>query len=120
LLLELHGVPLPEIAVILEVPYGTAGSRLHHARRQLRACLRDRGYRLVRAGSELPPDTSIIARMGDELLLHLDWPRLERAGYHIVPAAGPLPAGWRVVLTFSDDEEVLIARETPSGSDNHD
>jgi RNA polymerase sigma-70 factor, ECF subfamily len=33
------GVPLGEIAEILGVPYGTVGSRLHHATRSLRAAL---------------------------------------------------------------------------------
>jgi RNA polymerase sigma-70 factor (ECF subfamily) len=33
------GLPLGEIATILGVPYGTVGSRLHHATRALRAAL---------------------------------------------------------------------------------
>ena len=33
------GLPLTEIAEILGVPYGTVGSRLHHAMRSLRAGL---------------------------------------------------------------------------------
>ena len=37
------GLPLGEIAEILGVPYGTVGSRLHHATRALRAVHRGRG-----------------------------------------------------------------------------
>ena len=33
------GLPLAEIAEILAVPYGTVGSRLHHATRALRASI---------------------------------------------------------------------------------
>ena len=33
------GLPLGEIAEILSVPYGTVGSRLHHATRALRAAI---------------------------------------------------------------------------------
>ena len=33
------GLPLGEIAEILGVPYGTVGSRLHHATRALRAAI---------------------------------------------------------------------------------
>jgi RNA polymerase sigma-70 factor (ECF subfamily) len=36
---HLIGLPIAEIAVILGVPYGTVGSRLHHAMRALRASL---------------------------------------------------------------------------------
>jgi RNA polymerase sigma-70 factor (ECF subfamily) len=33
------GFPLTDIAAILGIPYGTVGSRLHHAMRQLRAAI---------------------------------------------------------------------------------
>ena len=36
---HLVGLPIAEIAEILGVPYGTVGSRLHHAMRALRASL---------------------------------------------------------------------------------
>ena len=33
------GLPLGEIAEILDIPYGTVGSRLHHAIRSMRATI---------------------------------------------------------------------------------
>ncbi len=40
-LVYLHGYSLQEVAVILEIPPGTVGSRLHSARRALRTVLTD-------------------------------------------------------------------------------
>ena len=45
------GLPLAEIAEILSVPYGTVGSRLHHATRALRASIAA-GERSAVAGGE--------------------------------------------------------------------
>jgi RNA polymerase sigma-70 factor (ECF subfamily) len=45
------GLPLGEIAEILGIPYGTVGSRLHHATRALRAAL-DAGARSTLAGRQ--------------------------------------------------------------------
>ena len=45
------GLPLGEIADILGVPYGTVGSRLHHATRQLRAAVAA-GDRITVAGGQ--------------------------------------------------------------------
>ena len=45
------GLPLGEIAEILGVPYGTVGSRLHHATRALRTSL-DAGDRSPVAGGQ--------------------------------------------------------------------
>jgi len=44
------GLPLGEIAEILGVPYGTVGSRMHHAKRALRAALGDRAGSLATEG----------------------------------------------------------------------
>jgi RNA polymerase sigma-70 factor (ECF subfamily) len=40
---HLIGLPLAEIASLLDGPYGTVGSRLHHAMRQLRTQLEASG-----------------------------------------------------------------------------
>jgi RNA polymerase sigma-70 factor (ECF subfamily) len=45
------GLPLTEIAEILGVPYGTVGSRLHHATRALRAAI-EAGERTVAEGGQ--------------------------------------------------------------------
>ena len=45
------GLPLGEIAEILGVPYGTVGSRLHHATRALRAAI-EAGDRVTVTGGQ--------------------------------------------------------------------
>lgn len=47
---HLMGLPLGEIAEILDVPYGTVGSRLHHAMRAMRATVDASGRSTVRGG----------------------------------------------------------------------
>jgi RNA polymerase sigma-70 factor (ECF subfamily) len=41
--LALNGLRLPDIAAQLGIPYHTAGTRLHHARQRMQACLARRG-----------------------------------------------------------------------------
>ncbi len=47
---HLLGLPLDEIAEILEIPYGTVGSRLHHAMRAMRASIEAAERTAVRGG----------------------------------------------------------------------
>jgi len=44
LLREIEGLPYREIAIALEIPEGTVGSRLNHARRELKKHLKDLGW----------------------------------------------------------------------------
>ncbi len=44
------GLPLGEIAAILDIPYGTVGSRLHHAMRAMRATIDAAERTTVRGG----------------------------------------------------------------------
>jgi RNA polymerase sigma-70 factor, ECF subfamily len=48
---HLVGLPIAEIAEILDVPYGTVGSRLHHAIRAMRASL-DAAERVTAPGGQ--------------------------------------------------------------------
>jgi len=48
---HLIGLPLGEIAEILDVPYGTVGSRLHHALRVMRASI-EAGERVTASGGQ--------------------------------------------------------------------
>lgn len=47
---HLMGLPLGEIADVLDIPYGTVGSRLHHAMRAMRATMEASGRSTVRGG----------------------------------------------------------------------
>jgi len=47
---HLLGLPLGEIAEILDIPYGTVGSRLHHAMRAMRASIESSERSGVRGG----------------------------------------------------------------------
>ena len=47
-------------------------------------------------------------------------PRLKQDGFEIQPKAMPLPPGSRQVLEFTDEAEVLIVREMPSGRGSHE
>lgn len=46
-LFYLHGYSLHEVAAILEIPVGTVGSRLHNARKTLRAVLTDQPEEVI-------------------------------------------------------------------------
>jgi RNA polymerase sigma-70 factor (ECF subfamily) len=48
---HLIGLPLGEIAEILDIPYGTVGSRLHHAMQAMRASI-DAAERASVAGGQ--------------------------------------------------------------------
>jgi RNA polymerase sigma-70 factor (ECF subfamily) len=72
LLLDLRGLSLQEIADALGIPYGTAGRRLHHARRGMRSCLESRGYQFIPPGSPLPPGASVVMRFADEILIYVE------------------------------------------------
>jgi len=73
LLVDVEGFELPEIATMLEIPYGTAGRRLHDARGRMRTCLACKGYRFVPRGSMLPQGALIVLifQDPDELLIYV-------------------------------------------------
>jgi RNA polymerase sigma-70 factor (ECF subfamily) len=75
LLLDLRGLSLQEIADALGIPYATAGTRLHHARRGMRSCLERRGYQFVPHGSPLSPGACVVMRFGDEVLISVERPQ---------------------------------------------
>jgi RNA polymerase sigma-70 factor (ECF subfamily) len=72
LLADLEDFNLAEIVAILEIPYGTAGRRLHDARERMRICLAGKGYRFVPRGSMLPQGALIVLIFPDELLVYID------------------------------------------------
>jgi len=49
---HLAGLSLAEIAQVLQVPYGTVGSRLHHAMKSMRAAV-EAGERVARQGGQV-------------------------------------------------------------------
>lgn len=72
LLADVEDFELSEIASMLGIPYGTAGSRLHNARQCMRTCLGCKGYRFVLRGSKLSRGTLIVMTFQDpdELLIY--------------------------------------------------
>lgn len=80
LLLDLVGQTLTEISESLEISYNAAGGRLSRARAQMRACLRQRGFRFLPRNSELPPGTEVVMTFPDEVWVRLDPTQFGPAG----------------------------------------
>ncbi len=72
LIRDIEGYTLEEIGRELGIGYRTAGTRLHHARRCVTACLKCKGYRFVRRGRAVPAGAEIVMRFPDELLVYLN------------------------------------------------
>jgi RNA polymerase sigma factor (sigma-70 family) len=62
MVLSMAGLSLQEIADTLAIPYGTAGTRLHHARRKMEECLKGKGFSFVPPG-QVPNGAMVVMRI---------------------------------------------------------
>lgn len=113
LLSDAEGFNLAAIAASLNIYYGTAASRLHYAREEMKKCLKNKGYRFVSQGVQLPPVGTTILQVyapqaGEEgeILVHFDIAVLQQNGYRFVPQTSALPPNAKVVMKFQDDRLV--------------